>query len=192
MVCGDNPIPFRTASNSEVKAKTEEEATVICTLQGHRGKGGRRLSPGMSSKVATDGPFEAVWGKPTVRNFRGEGETRSSIPAASGVKNAELTRPFPTDVRIATAPERGCNADVLQTILRRMLIAQTAAVKGPCPETLGRGCHRSKVHTMSTELPEKFGVLTDFREALCLHRPKGEPTPVIPRVSNPRGDPARN
>jgi len=93
---------------------------------------------------------------------------------------------------MATAPERGCDADVLQTILRRMLIAQAAAVKGPCPETLGRGCHCSKVHTMSTELPEKFGVLTDFWEALCLHRPKGEPTPVIPRVSNPRGDPARN
>ena len=29
MVCGDNPTPFRIASNSEVKAKTEEEATVI-------------------------------------------------------------------------------------------------------------------------------------------------------------------
>ena len=63
MVCGDNPIPFQTSSNSEVKAKTEEEATVICTLQGYRGKGGRHLSPGMSSKVATDGPFEAVLGK---------------------------------------------------------------------------------------------------------------------------------
>ena len=29
----------------------------------HQGGGGRHLSPGMSSKVATDGPFEAVLGK---------------------------------------------------------------------------------------------------------------------------------
>ena len=28
------------------------------------------LKPGTSSKVAADGPFEAVLGKPAVRNFR--------------------------------------------------------------------------------------------------------------------------
>ena len=36
---------------------------------------------------------------------------------------------------------------------RRMLIAQTAAVKGPCPEALRGGCHRAKMRTMSAELP---------------------------------------
>ncbi len=60
------------------------------------------------------------------------------------VKNAELTLTFPTDVRIATALERGCDADVLQTILRRMLIAQRVAGRGPCPEALRGGCHRAK------------------------------------------------
>ena len=56
---------------------------------------GRHLSPGMSSKVATDGPFEAVLGKthrtgenPPYGILEGEGETRSSIEPAG--------HPFPT------------------------------------------------------------------------------------------------
>ena len=41
---------------------------------------GRHLNPGTSSKIATDGPFEAILGKPPRYGIpEGDGETRSSI-----------------------------------------------------------------------------------------------------------------
>src|SRR5271157_4897779 len=66
---------------------------------------GRHLSPGMSSKVATDGPFEAVLGKTRRTEFsRGKGkpEARLSPPGAPSLLGSYVlaskpkTKPEPT------------------------------------------------------------------------------------------------
>src|SRR5208337_1293668 len=60
-------------------------ATAVAYKTESWGGCGRHLSPGMSSKVATDGPFEAVLGKTHRTEFsRGKGkpEARSSPPGA--------------------------------------------------------------------------------------------------------------
>src|ERR1022692_1322701 len=71
-------------------------ATAVAYKTESWGGCGRHLNPGMSSKVATDGPFEAVLGKTRRTEFwRGKGkpEARLSPPGAPsllGLKSASV------------------------------------------------------------------------------------------------------